>query len=397
MAILYVGAEFFLQTKSQKDFDKRASIFFDILHQNEPINASLLDTLEFEKISALLDTKSLKQIPNRPPPPHKEPKRPFAPPPPKPHGKHQEMALYQYQDSFLVKIDNDYFRYTNSQHQQLVWITRIGFAILGLLLLGTYALIIKNLRNLSILKQSIDEYTVGTINTKHKLQGKDEISLLSQAFYEMAQKMDANLRARKLFLRNIMHELKTPLAKSKMYLEFLEENPKKERLENSLNKLELLIDEMAQTEKITARDFSLHPKKYLLQDIIESANELLFDEQSHSTLVNIDRFFIYGDFKLLVIVVKNLIDNAVKYSPNKQVTIKTKQNQILFVSKGEPLTKSLTHYIEPFSKDEKTKQISKGFGLGLYIVYEILKKHSFSLTYAHEDGMNIFAIETTRN
>ena len=94
------------------------------------------------------------------------------------------------------------------------------------------------------------------------------------------------------------------------------------------------------------------------------------------------------NFKLFSIAVKNLIDNAIKYSPEKKVTIKTEDENIIFENKGEGLKYSLNEYFEPFfSNEDKSKD---SFGLGLYIVHNILKANSYSLEYEYIDGINRF-------
>ena len=100
------------------------------------------------------------------------------------------------------------------------------------------------------------------------------------------------------------------------------------------------------------------------------------------------------DFKLFSIAIKNMIDNAIKYSPDKRVDIAVSKNSIKFISKGEKLKQELAHYIEPFTKGEDGQ---KSFGLGLYIVYNILKAHKLKLNYKYEDELNVFSFEGLEN
>ena len=89
------------------------------------------------------------------------------------------------------------------------------------------------------------------------------------------------------------------------------------------------------------------------------------------------------------IALKNLIDNAIKFSQNKHAIINANKHRIDIISEGEPLKYDLEYYTEPFSHEEKR---SDGFGLGLYIVKTIANLHDYKLIYKHKKGKNIFTI-----
>ena len=65
---------------------------------------------------------------------------------------------------------------------------------------------------------------------------------------------------------------------------------------------------------------------------------------------------------------------------------------ILFSSKGDKLKYDLEYYTQAFLQDN---QQNKGFGLGLYIVNEILNKHKLNFDYKFQNGYNVFIISTS--
>ena len=65
--------------------------------------------------------------------------------------------------------------------------------------------------------------------------------------------------------------------------------------------------------------------------------------------------------------------------------------EISFSSTGDALKYPLSHYTDAFRKGDGFGS-ARGFGLGLYIVKEILQKHGMELSYRHSEGRNIFSI-----
>jgi two-component system OmpR family sensor kinase len=70
-----------------------------------------------------------------------------------------------------------------------------------------------------------------------------------------------------------------------------------------------------------------------------------------------------------------------------QVNIKIVNNELCFESKGECIKHPLQYYIEPFTKDNPSKN---SYGLGLYLVDSILKVHGEVLAHEYRDGVNCF-------
>ncbi|MEA2091622.1 MAG: sensor histidine kinase, partial [Campylobacterota bacterium] len=83
----------------------------------------------------------------------------------------------------------------------------------------------------------------------------------------------------------------------------------------------------------------------------------------------------------------NMIDNGIKYSRDSHVKILIINNELSFESKGECIANPLQYYIEPFTKDNPSKN---SFGLGLYLVDSILKLHEQVLAHEYHNGVNRF-------
>jgi len=262
------------------------------------------------------------------------------------------------------------------------------FSILLITIILVYLVTFRKLLPLKVLKDKVK--TLGDENFDFDccdLTGKDEVSLLALEFKKSALKLKSLKEARNIFIRNIMHELKTPITKGK-FLTQLEQNPQNnEKLKSVFNRLESLINEFASIEELISLNKKIEKKFYYLDDIIDNAKDLLMIEDEH-VISKYDNKKIEINFKLFSIAIKNLIDNAVKYSPNNQVTIKTEEENIIFENIGKQLEYPLEKYFEPFfSNEDKSKD---SFGLGLYIVYNILKANDYILEYEYKDGINRF-------
>jgi two-component system OmpR family sensor kinase len=191
-----------------------------------------------------------------------------------------------------------------------------------------------------------------------------------------------------------MHELKTPITKGKLLVE-LEKNIENDQKQREVfYRLEGLIGEFASVEEFIAKKEHIVQNEYLFADIVDNAEDLLFDEDHTIIKEFSDDLKINVNFKLFSIAVKNLLDNAIKYSSDNEVTILEKNQAIVFINGGEPLKYELEKYFEPFFKEEqKDDQKQDGsFGLGLYIVHSILSANDFGLEYQYEDGKNHFII-----
>ena len=262
------------------------------------------------------------------------------------------------------------------------------FSILLITIILVYLITLRKLMPLKLLKDKVK--TLGDENFDFEccnMNGKDEVSLLASEFKKSALKLKSLKEARNIFIRNIMHELKTPITKGKFLTQLEQNEENNEKLKSVFNRLESLINEFASIEELISSSNKIEKKFYFLDDIVDNAKDILMieDERIISKYKNKK---IEVNFKLFSIAIKNLIDNAIKYSPNKEVMIKSEDENIIFENIGKELESPLEKYFEPFfTHEDKAKD---SFGLGLYIIYNILKANNYKLEYEYEDGINRF-------
>ncbi|MFC2750978.1 MAG: ArsS family sensor histidine kinase [Campylobacter sp.] len=294
----------------------------------------------------------------------------------------------QHVDKVLLLKDNDYQPYRYD-------IIKIIFSLVAIILLAAYVFVIRKLKPLRKLKRQIAKFAAGEIDEVQNVSsGNDEISEVAEAFYDAVSQIKNLNASRKLFLRNIMHELKTPITKGRLAAEMIEKSKNQERLVSVFIKLENLINEFAAVEQVTSSIALNNTKICRIDDVIDEALDIAMVDPGQVTISKLEDVNLNADFKLLAIAAKNMIDNALKYSPNKHVNITITRESIKFINEGERLSRELRHYVEPFTKGESAQ---KSFGLGLYIVENIIKAHKLTLSYEYKNGLNVFSFENLQN
>ena len=262
------------------------------------------------------------------------------------------------------------------------------FAIILITLILSFLITLRKLMPLKLLREKVS--TLGDENFDFEccnLDAKDEVSQLALEFKNSAKRLKDVKEARNVFIRNIMHELKTPITKGKFLTE-LERNEQNDiTLKEVFNRLELLINEFASIEELISSSKNIEKNFYYLDDILDNAKDILMVEDE-VILGSFENKKLEVNFKLFSIAVKNLIDNAIKYSDDKKVIVKSEDEDIIFENSGKELEFDLEKYYEPFFANEE--KIKNSFGLGLYIVNNILKANDYTLTYEYKDNKNIF-------
>lgn len=276
---------------------------------------------------------------------------------------------------------------TKSINVDYVWWLYATFVMIMLVLFISIAI---SLYPLKQLQSQIRRFGEGEVDIDFSSSKHDEIAEVSNEFNKAAKNIKDVLEARIVFLRNITHEFKTPITSGKLALEFVNDSKSKDVLNNVFTRLELLIKETVQIEKITATSQTLVKKSYPLVDILDQACDMLYLEPD-SVKNNFSENRLEVNFELFTIVFKNLIDNAIKYSDENDFYIECDGKNLLFFSRGEKLDEPLEYYLQPFTKTNINSS-SESFGLGLYIVDSILKKHKYSLSYKYTNGYNCFII-----
>ena len=310
---------------------------------------------------------------NSPPPPFSNFNRDFMPPPP-PHHLMEKVVL-------IDEFNEEKFKY--------FWC--LILFVIDFLLIRFLLFLRKKLKPLFVLKENMILLSQGNFSISTKTTGKDEISQVANEFDNAIKQLRELRESRNLFLRNIMHELKTPITKGKLITDMYDDCERKHILIRVFQRLEYLLSEFSKIEELTSGKINLQKDNYPAYDLIEQAFDILLLDDNKIEIFDNYNLFLNVDFELFSIALKNLIDNAISYNTNGNPEIFIEKDFIKIVNKGEKLTKDIEDYYKPFNHEYE--DASSGLGLGLYISNNIIKIHNFKLEYEYIDNHHNFVIK----
>ena len=295
-------------------------------------------------------------------------------------------------DEFIIKIkylDDEYILKTADEENitdKLILNILVFVDIFVLILIFLY--ILKLLSPLKIITKQLTNFANGDLSSRIDIKSNDEIGILANSFNKMASNLENLITTREELLRDIGHELRTPIAKGKFAIEKIDDFSQKELLKKIFKDLEILTNELIELEKLNSTKLNITTFKAETL-IVESLEKLYLDDESKIEINIQEDFKINGDLYYLSIVLKNLIDNALKYAISYPIQIDVNLNTISVSNKGKELSKQLEYYLKPFTQELSQRD---GFGLGLSIVKKIIDKHDFRLEYSYRNESNIFKI-----
>lgn len=193
----------------------------------------------------------------------------------------------------------------------------------------------------------------------------------------------------KNFLLSVTHELKTPLAANKLYIQTvtkrdLEKSQERELLHQAIQenvRLEKMIDNMLQAARIESKVLEAHPEPIdlcaVLNELTERFRQL---KKKQDILCECTKGLqIHSDRVMVESIMSNLIDNAAKYAPEGEITVYAyEENKKIVIGvrdlgKGIPKVAQGDIFKKFYRMGNEETRTQKGSGLGLYIVSELVR------------------------
>ena len=304
--------------------------------------------------------------------------------------------VYRFDDMYYIYVQrygyNIILKDTKHHNYNFAFIVA-GFVLSLIIFIFLYEILNRKLRPLKLLNRQIIEFSNGNKDIKLEYKSNDEVGTIAKNFNEAINIINNQSKSKDLFMRNMMHELKTPITKAMFIAETLEDDKTRENLQRAFRRMDDIIKELATVEKLTSKNTMIYKEKINFLSIFKKTTDLMLINPDNIEQ-KIEDFWFEADIYMISIALKNLIDNAIKFSTNKKAIIEANKSFIKVISQGEPLKNELSFYTDAFYQEDKR---SSGFGLGLYIVKTIVNLHKFSLDYEYVDGKNCFIIKLLNN
>ncbi|MGH7255026.1 MAG: HAMP domain-containing protein, partial [Nitrospirales bacterium] len=122
--------------------------------------------------------------------------------------------------------------------------------MIALILGGSYLMVRWLFRPLDWLTQGVTEIGRGNLHHQVPLRSPDELGQLTTALNDMTTRVRDMLRARDRLLLDVSHELRSPLTRMKVALEFVQEEPTREKLHQDIRQLEAMVTELLESERL---------------------------------------------------------------------------------------------------------------------------------------------------
>lgn len=291
----------------------------------------------------------------------------------------------KYFDDVLLLRDKQYQENLKEQ-----WLLNLLLLFNVAILVMIFLIMLKILMPLRMITEKMKEFSHGKYQSRVDIQSKDEIGEVASTYNTMAEKLQGLIAAREELLRDIGHELRTPISKGYFAVDALPDSRQKEIIRKSFSELDRLSAELLEIERLHALD-ALETTVFRVESLIlEALSKLMGEDESKIEIVVRENFVIKGDLGYLSTALKNLIDNALKYATAYPVAVIAEDSTVSVQNRGAALKNTIAYYLEPFTQEETRR--GKGYGLGLNIVQKILQRHGWKLSYLYAEGFHRFSI-----
>ena len=246
-----------------------------------------------------------------------------------------------------------------------------------------YVLLRLMLSPIKSLSSVVHEIGKGKYDVVIPVKRNDELGELADSIKSMAGNIKHSMKSKEQLLIDVSHELRSPLTRIKLGLEV--DSPK-DKINEDVMEMENMITGLLDSYKADSSYDQLKIEKVNLKDLFEDIKDEYDIDQRVEVYINGDKdYFVNGDPTKLLTVIRNLVDNSLKYS-NGIVNLKLFEegnNVIITVSdKGIGIPeKDIDFIFEPFYRSDPSRsRRTGGFGLGLSIAKKIMDAHKGTIS-----------------
>jgi signal transduction histidine kinase len=258
---------------------------------------------------------------------------------------------------------------------------------------GVFPIIRRLLKRLENLQRGVQRFGEGDLSVRVPTKGNDEVADLARQFNAADSRIETLVTSHKTLLANASHELRSPLTRIRMGLELMGQGQpsaaaKAEILRN-INELDQLVDEILLASRLETKEADVGTSESV--DLIGLAAEECARVDAELDLQDIDALEVQGVAKLLRRAVRNLLENARRYSHGDITLTLARDGNMALVrvqdhGPGVP-SDQRERIFEKFYRLPGASERSGGVGLGLSLVRSIAEQHGGTVrATARQDG-----------
>jgi signal transduction histidine kinase len=243
------------------------------------------------------------------------------------------------------------------------------------------------------LRAGVEGLGAGDLRTRVPVEGRDEVAALATSFNRAADRIEALVGAQRTLLASASHELRSPLARLRVALELMgaDRPDLRERVARDVAELDELIGELLLASRLeSVEQLDRREDVDLLGLVAEEAARTEADVSGQPVVVK-------GDAKLLRRLVRNLLENAVRYgAPPVEALVEAAggRARLHVCDRGSGVPEEERERIfAPFYRSSSSPG-EGGSGLGLALVRQIARRHGGEARcLAREGGGTCFEVD----
>jgi signal transduction histidine kinase len=267
--------------------------------------------------------------------------------------------------------------------------------LVSLILAGAYFSLRRILKPIAWLKQGVLEVGHGNLDHRVPLRRGDEFRDLAQAFNEMTERIREMLHARERLMLDLSHELRSPLTRLKVALEFLPDDPARDSIRQDVAEMEALTGAILENARIRYQQGELQREPMDLEPLVRDALREFENQPPGVKTVALPPGIVCRIHpELIRTVMRNLLANAVRHSPagSRPIEVRLELHPPFAVLRitdhgvGIAL-ENLPRIFDPFFRaDPSRSRSSGGYGLGLSLCQTIAEAHAGKIEVQSEPG-----------
>ncbi|HEY2662485.1 MAG TPA: HAMP domain-containing sensor histidine kinase [Caulobacteraceae bacterium] len=262
--------------------------------------------------------------------------------------------------------------------------------------LAAYPIVARLTRRLETLRSSLDAWGSGKLDSRARIEGKDEIAAVAASFNTAADRVESLLAAHKALLAHASHELRSPLTRLRLAVEMFAAHPDpalRPAIVQDIAELDGLVEEILLASRLDQAPIS--PERQRVDVLGLAAEEAARAGAAVSHAGPSDAAFeVEGSARLLRRLIRNLVENAGKHGqPPVEVTLAHDQRPsgawitISVHDHGPGIPEAERERVfEPFYRPSGRAEAAGSWGLGLSIVRQIAERHGGTVAWRSRPG-----------